>query len=55
MICKIQLFLIAICKKSDFRGSNGFNINLLENKVKGAKFSCLEAINLLYPFGIIID
>lgn len=42
-------------QKSDFRGSNGFNINLLKNKVKGAKFSCLEAINLLYPFGIIID
>lgn len=41
---------------ADFLGSENYAINLLENKVKGAKFSLPDALNLLDPLGVkIID
>ena len=43
-------------KKADFRNATGYDINLAENRVKGAVFSSREAVRLLSPFEIkIVD
>ena len=38
--------------KADFTNSTNYTINLLENKVHGAKFSLPDAISLLHGTGI---
>ena len=42
-------------RKSDLRKARGYNINLLSNRIKGAKFSYPDVINLLEPFDIKIE
>ncbi len=42
-------------RKSDLREARGYNINLLSNRIKGAKFSYPDVINLLEPFDIKIE
>ncbi len=42
-------------RKSDFRKATGYNINLATNRIKGARFSYPEVINLLNPFEIVIE
>ncbi|WP_434940704.1 hypothetical protein ACRWQN_10470 [Shewanella sp. HL-SH8] len=39
-------------QKADFAESTNFNINVLENTLKQAKFSRYEALNLLDSLGI---
>lgn len=41
--------------KSDFRGALGYIIDITTNKLKDAKFSFPEVVNLLNGIGIIID
>lgn len=38
--------------KADFTNSTNYTINVLENKVQGAKFSLPEAVSLLHGVGI---
>ena len=42
-------------QKTDFRNSKDYSFNINKNKVKGAKFSYPEALNLLNVFEIKID
>lgn len=42
-------------RKSDFRKASGYNIDLTRNRIKGAKFSYPEAMNLLNSLEIIIE
>lgn len=42
-------------RKADFRGARNYSIDLLNNKVKGAKFSFPDALALLRAFDIEID
>lgn len=55
--CNLQNTEFSDCdlRKSDFRKASGFNINLFNNRIKGAKFSYPEVINLLNPFDIKIE
>lgn len=41
--------------KADFRDSTGYRIDIMSNKMKGARFSYPEAINLLYSLGVKIE
>lgn len=41
--------------KADFRDSKNCRINILENKLKGAKISYLDALSLLSEIGLIIE
>lgn len=40
--------------KADFRDAQGYIINPMDNKLKGAKFSMPEALGLLSGFGVVI-
>ncbi len=42
-------------KKSDFRAATGYNLQLTENSVKGARFSAKEAVRLLAAFEIKLE
>ncbi|MBB6480466.1 pentapeptide repeat-containing protein [Spirochaeta isovalerica] len=42
-------------EKANFKGATGYAFHPGENKVKGAKFSYPDVVNLLSPLGIIID
>lgn len=41
--------------KADFTNSTNYTINLLENKIQGAKFSLPDAISLLHGMNIEIN
>ncbi|EKF9659489.1 pentapeptide repeat-containing protein [Vibrio cholerae] len=47
-----SLFMRTNLQKVDFSESTNYAINVLENQVKGAKFSRYEALNLLECLGI---
>ncbi len=42
-------------RKSDFRYASGYNVSLLNNRVKGARFSYPDVLNLLSVFDIGIE
>lgn len=48
-------FIECDIKKADFRGAKDYNIDLMKNITKGAKFSYPEAISLLKYFNIVIE
>ncbi len=41
--------------KADFRGASGYIVDIGNNKLKGAKFSFPEVVNLLNGLGIVIE
>lgn len=41
--------------KADFRSARNFQIDPVNNKVKGAKFTLPEAVGLLVGFGIVLE
>lgn len=47
-----SLFVQTNLNRADFSGSEGFNINVLENSLKGARFSRFDALSLLESLGI---
>ncbi|EHA1124622.1 pentapeptide repeat-containing protein [Vibrio navarrensis] len=47
-----SLFMRTQLQKVDFSDSEGYEINLLDNQLKGAKFSRYEALSLLESLGI---
>lgn len=47
-----SLFVQTNLSRADFSGSEGFNINVLENTLKGAIFSRFDALSLLESLGI---
>lgn len=47
-----SLFMRTQLQGSDFTNASDFNINVLENKINGARFSRLEALSLLYSLNI---
>ena len=55
--CNLQNTEFSDCdlRKCDFRKASGYNINLLNNRTKGAKFSYPDVINLLDAFDIKIE
>ncbi len=52
--CKLELTQFAECdlRKADFQGATGYQISLTTNKLKDAKFSYPEVINLLSELSI---
>ena len=42
-------------RKADFQGAKGYKIDVLNNQLKGAKFSYPEALNLLQCLDIVIE
>jgi uncharacterized protein YjbI with pentapeptide repeats len=44
-----------ILKKADFRETLNLRINILDNTLKGAKFSYTDAVSLLSEIGLILD
>lgn len=42
-------------RKADFRDASGYQIDVMTNKLKGARFSFPEVINLLNGLGIRVD
>lgn len=55
--CDLKNTHFAECdlKKSDFRKAKGYEINMIDNQIKGAKFTYIDAINLLKYFDIVIE
>lgn len=47
-----SLFVQTNLSRADFSGSEGVSINVLENTLRGAKFSRFEALSLLESLGI---
>ena len=41
--------------KADFRGATGYFIDPIQNKIRGARFSSPDVLNLLAPFDIEIE
>lgn len=55
--CKLDSTEFFRCNlsKSNFKGALGYVIDITNNKLKGAKFSFPEVVNLLNGIGIVID
>lgn len=55
--CKLERTEFFRCdlRKADFRGATGYQIDIMSNQMKGAKFSYVEAINLLNSLDIKIE
>lgn len=55
--CRLEVTQYTNCdmRKADFRESNGYQIDIGTNRLKDAKFSFPEVINLLNVLGIKID
>lgn len=49
-----EFFQCELCK-ADFRGASGYKVDVLSCKVKDAKFSYPEVIDLLYYLGIQVE
>lgn len=47
-----SLFIKTVLNEADFTEAMNYDINILENRVKDAKFSRFEAVNLLENLGI---
>lgn len=55
--CKLEgtEFFRCDARKADFRDASGYQIDVMTNKLKGARFSFPEVINLLGGLGIRVD
>lgn len=55
--CKLERTEFFKCdmQKADFRDASGYKVDMMSCKVKGARFSLPDVLNLLSGFGIKID
>lgn len=55
--CRLEMTQIIKCdiRNADFRGAMGYQIDIANNRLKGARFSFPEVVNLLDGLGIKID
>lgn len=55
--CKLKDTEFSDCdlKKTDFRRASGYKIDATDNRIKGAKFTYPDVLNLLQPFEVIIE
>ena len=55
--CKLDKTQVSDCdiRNADFRGAVGYQIDIVTNRLKGARFSFPEVVSLLNGLGIKIE